>query len=1351
MSLHKHKLPLRKPGFGIPLALFIIGLIIFVILPRSSGLIASGDNIAYITDLQITPDGPDGLSSTNATHTIKFKFNKEFPSNTNSYIQFLFRRAPAGAYNSDRHHYISKATGSVDFIRFAESKEAISCSITNPHIRDDNSLEIIFQSLETTIPADTEVEVEISGFTNPSKYGSYGYELHANDAANNEYYDLYLDSPPDRGRTVTKSLGTPCLQVKVQDSSGHTNIGNASVFVTNTNNLIATENYTDSNGLVCFYADDWTGIDACPDSSETLTIRACPYENDTDTYTCAAGKTAVLSQDQAKYYNSPIRLPSIQIIGRLADGSVSGGYVLGAPVNLRTKDYTDQSKYQFTTSDSNAYFRLGGIEVGTYVLEFDIPFNSNSPITRPSDIEGITVYANNTVTVDGYCDTPVSQCDLGNIEYPKAQKTIIGSVTFEDGSKVDSGRIEAFKDMGRGMSNIEINNGTYKLVVGGGTWNLMPLPDHNTETGGSPWTFCGMPRRFSFANDTSEEIKNSSNTGGYTDFVVKKSTCRVLGKVVMPDGKTPFEQADVQIRSKEGCGNWMPLHEDGTFSIKMPPGSYEISVMPWGKESKRYATPALGTITLKSGTQDIGTITMVEKKDTITGRVWADSNNNGKYDSGEGKSALRVEAFKMSKKFDEFGGTNMGPGGFNDTETDSDGSYTLNVTPGSWMVNVMLDPGMTGGYSSTAVNYIYTGSPIQVNVVRTTNGDVYSGNDFQVVAADATIKGRIVDENGNGISGIWGYAYADSGTGPMTGMGMGAPIQSSTFTLRVPAGTYDIGVDFPPDTTGYTAYQEVSATVESGATTEVEIPVKPNDYRIKVNFKDINGNLIKNLSYAEIFAENASGGHFFKMLNSADLSSGSTTLSVCKGTWNLGYFIDPTENEYMSEPISKDNQVTVDSSNDDNNPVVHNITLRKVDSTISGTVTDPDGNAVTGAWVSTDSRKASDFDIEGPMFILGDTTDADGNYQINLPAGTYKVQAFLPPSEGYLNPRGQEVVVDPGNPATVNLQFQKADAVISGSVYLAESKQGAFITAYSENGAYNETTTSDGDYRLNVTSGDIWYLKALYESDDGSVYRSELTTVDMTNTDSAAQDLNLEEATYSLPNAVSTTFDYRNAKKITLSNGFMISIPAGAISPTDNASGNNITVTISPTAQLSLQNRSTPVSFGYDITAVDDSGTTITSTFNSAVTITVPYTDDQLEDILGSVDENLLNNGYWDSTTSTWKGINGATIDTENNTVSFTINHFTIFSVLSSSEIAQAQPTPTPTPTEMAQATPTPTSALTPTPTPTTSPTATPTPSGSLNRLPSTGTGIAITAILAALTVFSLLTAAGKIYWHRSV
>jgi len=295
--------------------------------------------------------------------------------------------------------------------------------------------------------------------------------------------------------------------------------------------------------------------------------------------------------------------------------------------------------------------------------------------------------------------------------------------------------------------------------------------------------------------------------------------------------------------------------------------------------------------------------------------------------------------------------------------------------------------------------------------------------------------------------------------------------------------------------------------------------------------------------------------------------------------------------------------------------------------------------------------------------MLGNGTGADGTYSLSVPAGKYMVQAFLPTSMGYINPDGVEVTVSPTAPGTVDLQFGQSDANITGSVYLNGAKKGSFVSAYSNNGGYSETNASGGDFTLNVTKTDIWYLKAMYESGT-DFYQSPVYKVEMGGATNKSQSLTLTKASFTMPDAVSTTFDYTNAKKITLSNGFSLSIPAGAIPPTSNATGNNITITITPTGQLSTQNKSIPVGFGYEITAVDDSGSAISSNFNDNVTITIPYTEAYLNESLGSTDESLLENGYWDTTTSSWKGTNGVTVDTVNNTISFTVNHFTTFSIL---------------------------------------------------------------------------------------
>jgi len=1239
--------------------------------------VQASDTEALITYFNISPSEPDALGSTDATYTVRFKFTGgDFIGGSNTYWSFTLNKVVFGY--SESSYDIAAASGSLGHIKLTADKTSIDGSLPEeyPKISEDRGyLIFIIRDIKDNVAQNAEVEVQFTGVTNPATAGMYAFGLEALDANGNRFDALPMIEP---GRNAFQYLSDPCVSVKVQNPSQTANMKNAFVSICSGDWRICSECRTDYNGLCGVFADSWSdNRSQCPTGNFYINVE--PGTADQNDYTSSMNNVVNLPDEVVKYEDNPIRLGNVQLKGRLVDGALGGGAIVNnAEVNVRPADFGDPNQFKFTRSNGEGYFYLGGLSAGTYVIEFQLPFDSNnsSGITAASPISGVVVGDNGVITVpdndvsSNSCSS-VSSCDLGDITYPEAVKTISGVVSYETGGNVSRGEIEAMRDMGMGFKRVQLeDDGSYSLALGGGDWFIMPHPGYSES--GSTWTFCGMPRYVSFADNNIPETKT-------INFTVKESTATVTGTVKKPDG-TAFCQGEVQVRSKEGCGGYAPLSNDGTFSVKVPPGTYTVSVMKWGgSDSLGPPSSDVITVTNKNSPYNVGTLTMIEKKDTITGRVWSDNNGDGDYDSGEGRSAVRVEAFKMSKRFDEFAGGGPGPGGpeggnFVDTETDSNGNYSLKVTPGMWMVNVMLDPGMMGGYSNIAANYIYTGSPQQVNVVSSDNGNTYSGNDFEVQLADAVIKGLLVNENGSGVAGIRGYAFADSGVGPMMGMGMGAPIQNSTFTIRVPAGTYNIGVEFPPESSGYTSTGMQEVTVASGETKTVNMEVKPNDKRIQVNFVDQNGDAVTDIAQMDLFAESSTGAHIFKMLYSENLTGNSVTLSVCEGEWMIGYFVDPGENNYMSEPLSKDNKVTVTSANTADNPAQVDVVLRKADSTISGIVTDPDGNPITGAWISTDNRKASNFDIAGPMFILGEATDENGHYSITLPAGTYKVQAFLPPSMGYINPSGQEVTIDANNPATVDLQFGESNAKITGSVTLDGVKQGAFVTAYSDNGGYSESTTSDGDYSLNVTKDDTWYVKAMYET-GSDFYHSDIYEVSMGGSASKSQDLVLTKASFTLPSAVSSTFDYQNAKKITLSNGFSISIPAGAISPTTNATGNNITITVSPTAQLSVQDKAVPVGIGYDITAVDDSGTAITSNFNSQVTITIPYADSYLTDAIGSTDSRMLDNGYWDTTTSTWKGVTGATIDTENKTISFTVSHFTTFSILAATDPSTASET----------------------------------------------------------------------------
>ncbi len=1158
--------------------------------------------------------------------------------------------------------------------------------------------------LEDTIYENDVVTVTMTNITNPANAGFFYLNFSWVTDESIRYNALSGDSQ----RRLFDDSENPQLlfKLKVVEPDEATAVENSSVWLHTADYFKSASSTTDSEGIAYFFSSNFTGMGDVSDPAGDYVVEvSAPYDsNYTDplekpTVTIAEGVT------NTDYFTDgdpgPIALTTPQLIGKLvvpvgcdtcAETIEAGDAISG--VNIDVNDtYWDPEKSKHVQTDEAGNFRIGGLSEGTYSIEIRSPYNFSdyTGLMSPDVITDIEVDSNGKVN---YGETEdASQIDFGSIEYLLATKTVTGRVTKPDGSAVSTASIRAFSMNGIGFAETTTNdNGDYTLSLGGGNWHIMPEIDYSPNYDDDPnndvtaqWVYCGHGRSVSFAKDQTEESKTGN-------FQVQNVSATITGKVEYPNGSPVTGSASVNIFSKNGCGSYADLDwNTGEFSASLPSGTYSVSVSSWNED---YSSPSPKQVTVASGTTDIGTLTLVEKQAQISGRLWADGNGNNQYDSGEGVESVMVDAFKISRKFDQHAGPEglggpMGGSqtGFAHTISDSNGNFTLKVTRGTWMLNVMADKGMMGGgYSSDSTNYIYTGAPVQVAIES--DNDSSTGNNFKLSVADATINGRLyADANdndqfdsGEAVSGVYGFSFAEPAgsfnQGPMMGAGMGAPISNGIFEIKVPAGDYHIGVDFPPESFNYTPSGMQEVSVDSGGSATVNVKVLPNNATVRIGFKDSNGSAVTSLEHAEIFLDNSSGAHQYHRLTSEELETGYADVSVSSGNWRVGYFIDPSENDYMSTPTT-DNLVTAVA----NETISKNIVLQEANSTIAGTVKDPDGNTLSGVYVLVDNRKLDSFDPMGGMMMSnGQVTGADGSYSLNLPAGTYKVQAFFPPEAvvsgqtvNYLNPEPREVTATANSTTTANFRFKESNATLSGTVSLNGSSRGAFISAYSNNGGYNETTSATGSYSLNVTQGDTWYVRAFSE-DDNTVYLSDVTAVTI-DSSAKTQNLALEQAPFTVPDAVSTTFNCANAKQITLSNGTKISIPANAIKPASidacdsSSSDSNITITISPTTQMSLQNKSVPIGVGYEITAVDSNGVEISDTFNSNVTITIPYSDEEIATSVGSsVDESLLGNGYWDTSTSAWRNVNSEVLDTENNTLSISTNHFTLFGVLANTD-----------------------------------------------------------------------------------
>lgn len=558
-----------------------------------------------------------------------------------------------------------------------------------------------------------------------------------------------------------------------------------------------------------------------------------------------------------------------------------------------------------------------------------------------------------------------------------------------------------------------------------------------------------------------------------------------------------------------------------------------------------------------------------------------------------------------------------GPG-FAKTASGADGAYTLSVTPGKWGVSV--DP-------MSDVSYVVMEPPVMVEVAADGSETV----NFTVFKTDATINGRIINSNGAILTNANGFAVAMQPGNPG---GIGAPVQAGSFTLKVPAGTHEIMVGLDP-ASGYSASGKTTVTVTSSETRTVNITVVACSSKITGTVKDSSGSLIPGV---HVTAFNPASGAVQECFS----EDGNYSLNVVAGDWMIGCFTPP-DSGYVSKPPGQESlSVTVA----DGQTVVRDISLQAADATIAGTVYDPDGNPVSFAHVF----------AHGPNGDVMTKSGSDGKFALQVPAGLYDVGAALPPDRGYINPEIAEIEVASGETAALTLAFKAADATISVSVYKDGAPYPAHVWAWSDKGGFTEGFAADGSITLNAVQGDVWHVGAA-TGFGKEFYEAAEVDVDLTGSASGSAELQLAAVTKTIPDAVSVTFDASTSRAIDLDNGTSVYIPAGAIE-----TQGNITVTASPQAGLKRQRTAKPVSLGYDLKALDSSGQEITHTFYKNVNITIPYDEDDLTAL--SINEEDLAPAYWDEETSSWKPVSGAVVDTTENTVTLSVDHFTAFGVV---------------------------------------------------------------------------------------
>jgi hypothetical protein len=934
----------------------------------------------------------------------------------------------------------------------------------------------------------------------------------------------------------------------------------------------------------------------------TYKIKANPSQSISDPssqYSSSLEQTVTVSSDGVQTIDMTLTAPAI--IGKVVDSE--GVAVRNANVTLHTPDWS--TMYPSPPTANNGRFALGGIPAGTYQLEINPPWE-RPDLIRPNALT-LVVSAESTYTVTSgdYTTTTVGGLPAIQIAFDKASKTIQGTVTTAGSAPVVGARVFAFKEQGCGFANaVTDGSGNYSLGVSGGKWRVSVEPDRES-TAAVDWAYTGQPKPVSFDETATEETET-------INFEVVSASAIVTGRILAPDETTTVQQAHVELRNMNGQGNGAQPDENGEFSINVPAGTYQLmTFLP--PESPYGSAQPMSITTNATGTVDVGDIILQSKNCQIKGVV--------RGPSGAGVSDVVVNA-------------NQPKGGYTRTTTGDDGTFTLNVSAGTW--EVMVEP-------SEEASYVYSGPPIRATVGA---NEIKAGVTFSVTYADSTIQGRVVDGNGDTITDLYGFACASNNNG-----GFGGPLEAGRFELSVPAGTYNISGGFPPGTP-YSLSAIEDTTVATGETKVVELTVTENDKTISGVLLDSEGDTITaNNLFVEVFAMSNAGSFQHAVAEQDPVTHAwEYSLAVTDGTWKIGYFVDKSSGYLGRPPIDEDSAVTV------NGDEAYNITLYSASATITGRVTDPQGDGLPYVFVFAQEPKTGD--TSGRSRFFTDTmTDENGYYTLGVPEGTYEVGSGMPPSEmknnSYVYPELTNVTVADSETETVNIAYGSADSHIVGTITLEDTGVAGLVWAWSENGRYAETDANgDGTYSIPVKGSEVWHVGARYEDEDG-FYATDETEVNVSA--SSTETVNIEltaEDTATLPDAVSTTFPANEMKIIELSNGAEIQIPAGAL-----ATSGNVTVVAQPKLGLRKQKDAQPVGFGYELTALDSDGQEITD-FISSVTIIFPYDPNDIPE--GATADDLVP-AYWDDNTGSWQKVDSAVVDTENHTISVQASHFSLW------------------------------------------------------------------------------------------
>jgi hypothetical protein len=505
--------------------------------------------------------------------------------------------------------------------------------------------------------------------------------------------------------------------------------------------------------------------------------------------------------------------------------------------------------------------------------------------------------------------------------------------------------------------------------------------------------------------------------------------------------------------------NGAPTDSQGYYNFNVPPGSYKVQfdawrteyyLLEWYNNKLNFETADIVAVDISQTTSDINA--QLESGGRIAGRVT---------DGVNGIPGVAVSACYSD------GNCIYG------TETDDNGDYVMKVPAGTW--KIFFNNYRAIGYF---VNEWYDNRSISTDAITVgvVTGETTSGIDAQLEIG-GKIAGHVTDNSNNTLAGVAIGVY-DSFVNQINN---GGTDSAGNFEINVPAGEWKVHFN-PSPVPGYYLFEWYNdkgydfgnadlVTVTVGATTTLDEELVTGG-KLTGRVTDISANGVANVS---VSLNNINGNWIG--CNSTDIE-GNYSCNIPPGSYRVFFETAWLEGFYAPEWYNNKSNVTVADVIEVSKDHTSNIDVQlDTGGKIAGRVINDGGNGIANVYINA-------HDLSG-NWISGISTDNNGNFSFNAPAGDWKVYFSSSSVPGYYlfewyNDKGNDfnsadlVTVTTGDITFINAQLEtggKLTGRVTDSSGIGVANVGVSANDMNGLGYGCSGTDSDGYYSCNIPPG----------------------------------------------------------------------------------------------------------------------------------------------------------------------------------------------------------------------------------------------------------------------------------------